>query len=86
MSKKLTLRLDEDVIERAKAYAAERDTSVSRLVESYFDELTGREEGEQGNDLVPESLGPLTSRLARRTSTSETEETDYYEYLQEKHK
>ncbi|MCS3655846.1 DUF6364 family protein [Salinibacter ruber] len=86
MSKKLTLRLDEDVIERAKAYAADRDTSVSRLVENYFDELTGREEGEQGNDLVPESLGPFTSRLARRTSTSETEETDYYEYLQEKHK
>jgi hypothetical protein len=36
MSKKLTLRLDEDVIERAKAYAAERDTSVSQLVEDYF--------------------------------------------------
>jgi hypothetical protein len=36
MKTKLTLRLDEDVIDRAKAYAAARGTSVSGLVEDYF--------------------------------------------------
>jgi hypothetical protein len=36
MSAKLTLRLDEGRIERAKRYAALTDTSVSRLVENYF--------------------------------------------------
>lgn len=46
MSKKLTLRLDEDVIERAKAYAAERGTSVSRLVEDYFRALRSADTNE----------------------------------------
>jgi hypothetical protein len=46
MSKKLTLRLDEDVIERAKAYAAERDTSVSQLVEDYFRALRSADTNE----------------------------------------
>ena len=36
MKTKLTLRLDDAVIERAKAYAARRGTSVSGLVEDYF--------------------------------------------------
>ena len=36
MKTKLTLRLDDAVIERAKAYAAARGTSVSGLVEDYF--------------------------------------------------
>lgn len=36
MKTKLTLRLDDAVIARAKAYAAARGTSVSGLVEDYF--------------------------------------------------
>ncbi|WP_263840426.1 DUF6364 family protein [Salinibacter sp.] len=84
MSKKLTLRLDEDVIERAKAYAADRDTSVSQLVESYFDELTEKN-GETKGGPAAESLGPFASRLARRTPTSDVDETDYHDYLRKKH-
>ena len=84
MSKKLTLRLDEDVIERAKAYAADRDTSVSRLVESYFDELT-EEKGTTKGGPADKSFGPFTSRLARRTPTSDVDETDYHDYLRKKH-
>ncbi len=34
---KLTLSVDEKVVRRAKRYAAERGTSVSRLVERYLD-------------------------------------------------
>lgn len=44
MSKKLTLRLDEDVIERAKKYAKDRGMSVSTLVEQYFEVLTAEEQ------------------------------------------
>lgn len=40
METKLTLRLKKDVIERAKEYAKENNTSVSRLVEVYLDALT----------------------------------------------
>lgn len=33
---KLTLSVDEDVVQRAKRFAAANDTSVSRLVEDYL--------------------------------------------------
>ncbi|NDJ14660.1 MAG: hypothetical protein EBY17_26270 [Acidobacteriia bacterium] len=33
---KLTLSVNEDVVERAKRFAAAHDTSVSRLVEEYL--------------------------------------------------
>jgi antitoxin component of RelBE/YafQ-DinJ toxin-antitoxin module len=36
MKSKLTLRLDDDLKERAKQLADERGISVSRLVEDYF--------------------------------------------------
>ena len=36
---KLTLSVDEDVVRRAKRYAAGRGTSVSNLVERYLDLL-----------------------------------------------
>ena len=36
MKSKLTLRLDDDLKERAKQLASERGISVSRLVEDYF--------------------------------------------------
>ncbi len=36
MNSKLTLRLDKDVKERAKRFAEERGTSVSKIVEHYF--------------------------------------------------
>jgi hypothetical protein len=39
---KLTLSVDDDVIRRAKRYAAKRATSVSHLVEQYLDLLSGR--------------------------------------------
>jgi hypothetical protein len=39
---KLTLSVDEDVIRRAKRYAAKRAKSVSQLVEQYLDLLSGR--------------------------------------------
>lgn len=40
MDSKLTLKLNKDVIERAKQYAAEKKISLSRLIESYLQSLT----------------------------------------------
>lgn len=40
MNHKLTLKLDEDLIEKAKTYAKEHHSSLSRLVEDYFRFLT----------------------------------------------
>ena len=43
MDTKLTIKLDNDVITRAKRYAQYRKTSLSRLIESYLDSITKNE-------------------------------------------
>jgi uncharacterized protein YfcZ (UPF0381/DUF406 family) len=40
MDTKLTIRLDNSVIERAKSYARSQNISVSRMIESYLDSVT----------------------------------------------
>jgi hypothetical protein len=40
MNTKLTIKLDEDVITRAKSYAKHRKTSLSKMIESYLDSIT----------------------------------------------
>lgn len=40
MDAKLTIKLDDDVITRAKRYAKNRKTSISKMVESYLDSVT----------------------------------------------
>lgn len=41
MTKNITLAVDEDVLERAKVFAAQRRTSVNRLVRDYLRSLVG---------------------------------------------
>lgn len=40
MDTKLTLKLNNKVIERAKTYAKKKNTSLSHLIETYLDYLT----------------------------------------------
>ncbi|WP_316769476.1 DUF6364 family protein [Pedobacter frigiditerrae] len=40
MDSKLTLKLNENIIERAKKYASNKNLSLSRLIENYLDSLT----------------------------------------------
>lgn len=40
MDKKLTLSLDQKIIEKAKIYANQNKTSLSKMIETYFDSLT----------------------------------------------
>jgi hypothetical protein len=40
MDSKLTLKLNEGIIERAKKYASNKNLSLSRLIENYLDSLT----------------------------------------------
>ena len=44
MDKKLTLSLNQRVIEKAKKYAKLHSTSLSRMIETYFDSLTSNQE------------------------------------------
>lgn len=82
MKKKLTLRMEKDVIERAKAYAEERGTSVSKLVANYFSALTAAGSTEALSD---EGSGPITRSLGAEPEENVSEE-DYYEYLRRKHR
>lgn len=58
MDKKLTLSLNESIIEKAKIYAKENKTSLSKLIESYFDSLTNN--SNQDNDI---EISPLVESL-----------------------
>ena len=40
MDSKLTLKLNEKVIDRAKKYASNKKLSLSRLIENYLDSIT----------------------------------------------
>lgn len=81
MSKKLTLRLDEEVIERAKDYAAQRGTSVSRLAERYFRAVTERTD--QHEEDWRQELTDVTRTFLG--SLKDVGEDDYKNYLQEKY-
>jgi hypothetical protein len=59
---KLTLSVDDDVIERAKTFAEGRGTSVSALVERYLDLIT--REPTLATDGQPPVLARLRGTLA----------------------
>lgn len=61
MDVKLTLKLDNEVIEKAKVYAESRGESLSRIVENYFLGLTQETGGNVGEPkgVVAELAGLL---------------------------
>ena len=76
---KLTLSVDDTVIERAKRYAAKRGTSVSRLVEKYL-ELVSRPRKDKGDD------PPILARMRGALKGARVGEGDYRHYLQQKYR
>ncbi len=81
MKSKLTLRLDDDLKERAKRLATERGTSVSKIVEDYFRLLLRESSGDDGPQpesapssdefaSLPDDLPPRTQRMLRNTGPS----------------
>jgi len=58
MNTKLTLTIQKDVIDEAKAYAKEKGQSLSDLVENYFKLLT-----KDKRDLKTKDLSPRVRRL-----------------------
>ena len=53
METKLTLRLDDHVIERAKEYSKRQRISLSKMIESYLDSLTREDSTEQETEITP---------------------------------
>ncbi len=83
MTTKLTLRMDEHLIEVAKRHAAAHDTSVSRMVAAYFEAL------EALSSVVPTGDLPAPSeRLRALVGVLPTEpdpEGAYKAHLERKH-
>ena len=53
MEKKLTLRLDDNVIKRAKKYAKRRKISLSKMIEAYLDSLTKEKDTDEQVEITP---------------------------------
>ncbi len=79
MDAKLTLKLDNDVIQRSKKYAAEKKTSLSRMVENYLNSISRQDEEFE--------VSPFVKSISTGKSIPENiEREDYIKYLEEKYK
>lgn len=79
MQTKLTLRIDEELIERAKSHARRSGKSVSQLVSDYLQLLP------QPQQTKPRPLTPLVESLRGVLAGSGLDEEDYRRHLEEKH-
>ena len=79
MQTKLTLRLEDQLIEQAKSYAAHAGKSVSQIVADYFKLLTS----DKIKSVSPST--PVTQSLRGLLRESKLDEKDYKKYLEEKH-
>jgi len=81
MDAKLTLRLDENLIEKAKRFAAAHGESVSRLVSKYFAVLPP--DPPQQDKPAP---GPRLQALYGIIEGANVDEDDYFRHIEEKHR
>lgn len=81
METKLTLRLNDGVIERAKIYARSHKISLSKMIESYLDNVTTRKEDEFSITPLVESLSGVIDLPLDYNYKEE-----YGSYLEEKYK
>ncbi|WP_340105186.1 DUF6364 family protein [Rhodohalobacter sp. 8-1] len=79
MKNKLTLRLEESLIKRAKKRAEQKGTSVSQMVADFF-AIVDTESTEPKNDLPP-----VTASLVGIMKNSDVREEDYKTHLEDKY-
>ena len=80
MATKLTLRLDEGLIERAKREARKRGTSLSRMVAGYFQGITAPNQNREP------SLPPATASLLGSLRGRKLDRKDHRRHLEEKYR
>ncbi len=85
MDKKLTLKLDKDVIDKAKEYAASQKRSLSGIIESYLKTLISEGKAQPDSDI---GISPFVKSL--RTGVKIPADYDYKkeygDFLAEKYK
>ncbi len=83
MDAKLTLKLNQEVIEKAKIYASHKKVSLSRLIENYLNSVTN---DAQNDDSIV--ISPFVKSLSsgKKLPTDLNDKLEYSEYLINKHK
>jgi len=81
MDAKLTLKLNSKIIEEAKLYAKERNTSLSQMIENYLAAVTNEESKKR-------KVNPIIKSLTGVISLDEKKDyrQAYTKYLTEKYK
>ena len=80
MQTKLTLRLDDGLIEKAKDYSERMGKSLSQIVADYFELLTSERDERRRYST------PITKSLRGVLRQANVSEEDYYRHLEEKHR
>ena len=82
MDTKLTLKLNQEVIKKAKSYASEKKLSLSRLIENYLNALTS----EKSTDDF--EISPFVKSLSTgiKISADYDYKKDRADYLDQKYK
>ena len=78
MQTKLTLRMDDELIAAAKAYARGAGKSLSQMVAEYFEALTKAERD-------PVEMTPTVARMRGSWKGADVDERDYYAHLEDKY-
>ena len=79
MQTKLTLRIDEELVNQAKSYANKRGKSVSQIVAGYFSVL------EEKPVIEKPELTSLVRSLKGSLKEAKVGKEDYHKYLEEKY-
>jgi hypothetical protein len=85
MDTKLTLKLDKNVIEKAKEYAASQKRSLSGIVESYLQSLTGTNDSDKIEEVEISSFVKSMSSGAKVPADFDYKK-EYHSHLEEKYK
>ena len=82
MDAKLTLKLNQEIIEKAKHYASEKKLSLSRIIENYLNSLTS---DKTNNDI---QISPFVKSLSSGISIPADYDykKDRADYLDQKYK
>lgn len=79
MQTKLTLRLEDELIEKAKQHAKQQGKSLSQIVADYFTAFT------QKTDENEQAIAPVTQSLIGILKSKNLDEKDYKKHLEEKY-
>ena len=86
MQTKLTLRMDDKLIERAKAWARSRDVSLSEAVGQFFAGLPPHENEPKVSAWTRSFIGIGRRPGEKRAPTDEEIREEYVDYLEKKYR